>query len=321
MSRVVIALTLICSLLFVYHPVHAQEPDVLRRAVFVRIYFDTSFVDRWLYEIDPNAMAEYFFQQVRSAYKNNNGLHNVDLVLVDDVDRYNSVMYMNYNDPRHDVVARRGEVGGNGRLIQFMRDNLSTGSYVYRHNGRNYNVGRTVNWVFTHQAQGNLGGEANSTPALHTSDANLFVTTSSGGFNSIPLNDLPWNYVIETIVHEMGHILGATHEDASGCAKPPGPYLGGSIMCSGFSRDYRFSPVNKGRTSNGMRTALSACFDFPSQSACEQFADEPCLRILDYTQIAACQLSRRATYCDNRCTSYDYTVRSIINSMPWKISP
>ncbi len=84
---------------------------------------------------------------MRDIYKNTASMHNVDLYLLNDFTRANSRL-MSYNDPNsHLTAGLRGDIGGNKRLVQFMKDNLATGAVTRTINGKTHQLGRTINWA------------------------------------------------------------------------------------------------------------------------------------------------------------------------------
>src|SRR5688572_15841438 len=207
-----------------------------------------------------------------------------------------------------------------------MRDNLSTRAYTRTVNGKTHVLGPIVNWVLIHQAAGNLAGQANSIGGLAGSDANLFVTTSSGGFawyrhtERFPLREMPRREVLDSIAHEFGHLLGGRHELADSCGRR-GNNKGGDIMCpSVIERDREFGARNLTRTTQMLPGTLGRCNTaFATLNACENHVNDQCSRILDYSQIAACQQATRAALCSDVCSTAAKDARAYLDGLGWII--
>jgi len=294
-------------------------PRYVKKAIFVRIHFDSSFYNYWSPRQNVNTLVEGYFNEVRAAYLNNASLHNIDLILINDFDRRTGPM-MNFVDPNHAIAEKSpGEIGGNGRLIKYMRDNLSTGQVTKRTGQTTHILGRSINWVFVHQGAGGLAGQANATPAISSSDANVFVTTDAGDFfqqgRYISTREQTRSVIIENIAHETGHLLGGTHNDALGCGAQAG--FGGEIMCTGATRrEFSFGTRNFPTTERVMKGALERCNNaFRSFSACDALAASQCSH-MDPTQIPACYEARLLSMCSDLCSNAQTSARVLINSLP-----
>ena len=106
-------------------------PRYLKKAVFIRVWYDQAFLD-WWQSRDVNSQVEGWFNEMRAQYQNNVRLQNVDIFLLKDnypLDpQQNPFIGPNaYFDPLHDVVndPARNQVGGNRRLLNKMRDVFS----------------------------------------------------------------------------------------------------------------------------------------------------------------------------------------------------
>jgi metallopeptidase family M12-like protein len=303
-------------------------PVYVKKAVFIRIHYDATFYNFWRGRTtNVDTMVEGWFNAVRDIYKNTPSMHNVDLYLLNDFTRANSRI-MSYNDSTSHLTAnvRPGEIGGNKRLVNYMHSNLATGPVSRTIGGKTHAVGRTVNWVFVHRGEGGLQGEVDAISALGSADANLFVTTAVGDVTALngqyfPLQAEPFPYaeIIDTIVHETGHIIGARHDLATGCPTKA-PYTGGEIMCGSLKRGRFFGSANYNAATTPVKIGLNRCNNaFSSQGACENAVDQECGRILDYTQIAACQAEMKLTYCSDLCTLSLRQARVVINALPTTI--
>jgi hypothetical protein len=251
-------------------------------------------------------------------------MQNVDLFLLNDNDRINGPV-MSYNDPKSHLIQgfTRGEIGGNERLIKFIADNLATGPVTRTINGKTHQVGRTVNWVFVHRGEGNLSGESVNIGGIGGSDASLFVTTAVGDVTALtgqyfplsadPLSDTE---IVDTLVHETAHLLGAEHKYAEGCPTKE-PFFGGELGCSNPRRQRYFGARNVTAMTPVIKAGLARCNNaYSSQSSCENQVDNECALTADYTRIAACQAELKVTYCSDLCPRTALDARVVINAMP-----
>jgi hypothetical protein len=286
------------------------QPRYIKQAVFVRMHYDSSFYSHW-YTKSPNgsidALLEQWFREIRTAYQST-AMTNIDLILLNDFDRLSGPV-MNYVD------ANSNQSGGNTRLIDWMKANLGTGSVTQTSGRQIVTVGRLVNWVFTYQGQGSAQGQVTSTPAIGGSEAHLFVSTIDARGNEYPRDE-----ILKTVMHEFGHIMGGLPKPtAEGCPRSVESQVGGEIMCDTLRRELRFGQANT-RLINGVANgALNRCNTaFASKSACENYVDnEICGRLLDYTQIANCQLTNKQSLCSDRfCSQSDNNTRLQINALP-----
>ncbi len=308
-------------------PAAMPPANYVKKAVFIRIHYDATFYNFWRGRTsNVDALVQGWFNQVRDIYKNTASMHNVDLYLLNDFVRANSRV-MSYNDPNsHLTAGLRGDIGGNKRLVQFMKDNLATGAVTRTINGKTHQLGRTINWVLVHRGEGGLQGEVTNIGWLANSEASLFVTTAVGDVTALngqyfPLRADPLAYteIIDALAHETGHMLGGKHELAEGCPTRS-PYTGGELMCAYVQRSRYFGSRNYSAVNNVIKGGLSRCNNaFSSQSDCENQVDNECGRILDYTQIAACQSEMKLVYCSDLCTLAARQARVVINALPTTI--
>ena len=303
-------------------------PQYIKKAVFVRMHFHQSFYNRFFTGsmIDLNAHLERYFEDVRRAYANTPGMQNVKLVMLDDFDRMTSPM-LTYMDNDHWIAASPRDLGGNNRLVNFMRDKLSTGPYYRTVNGTRHEVGRIVNWVFIHQGAGDQAGQVNAIGGIGSADANLYVNTSSGDFarfrntERFALMEVARVEVLDLIMHEQGHLLGGEHEPVAEKCGNEGPYRGGEIMCSSHtSKERYFGPKNAAKLGQVFQRALGRCTTvWANEGACPNHVDTICGRILDYSQIAACQQAQRAALCSDLCTTARKQTQTVVDGLPYFI--
>jgi hypothetical protein len=305
-------------------------PQYIKKAVFVRLHFHQSFYNRFFTGsmIDLNAHLERYFEDVRRSYATSPGMQNVKLVMLDDFDRMTSPM-LTYVDNDHWIATSPDgrEIGGNHRLVNFMRNNLSTGPYYRTVNGVRHEVGRIVNWVFIHQGAGNQSGQANSIGGIGGADGNLYVTTSSGDFayyrhtQRFPLKEMPRTEVLDTLMHETGHLLGGEHDPVAEKCGSEGASRGGEIMCPTISRDRYFGARNAAKLGQVFQRALGRCNTvWATENACHNHVDNAiCGRILDYTQIAACQQAQRAALCSDICSTSRKQTQTVVDGLPYFI--
>ena len=302
--------------------------NYVKKAVFIRIHYDATFYNFWRGRTsNVDTMVQGWFNAVRDIYKNTPSMHNVDLYLLNDFVRANSRV-MAYNDANSHLTAgvRAGEIGGNKRLVQFMKDNLATGPVTRTINGKTHQLGRTVNWVFVHRGEGGLQGEVTDIGWLANAEASLFVTTAVGDVTALngqyfPLRADPLAYseIIDTIAHETGHLLGGRHELAEGCPTRS-PYTGGELMCGYVQRSRYFGSRNYNAVNNVIKGGLNRCNNaFSGLADCENKVNDECGRILDYTQIAACQSEMKLVYCSDLCSLPQRQARVVINALPTTI--
>ena len=142
------------------------------------------------------------------------------------------------------------------------------------------------------------------------------VTALNGQYFPLSANPLSDREILDSLAHETGHLLGGKHELADGCPTKS-PYTGGELMCPYVQRTRYFGSRNYNAVNNVIRGGLSRCNNaFSSQSSCENQVDNECGRILDYTQIAACQAEMKLTYCSDLCTLPMLQARVVINALP-----
>jgi len=302
-------------------------PQYIKKAVFVRLHFHQSFYNRFFSGsmIDLNAHLERYFEDVRRAYASTPGMQNVKLVMLDDFDRMTSPM-LTYTDNDHWIAASSRDIGGNTRLVNFMRNNLSTGPYYRTVNGVRHDVGRIVNWVFIHQGAGDQSGQVNAIGGVGSADANMYVNTSSGDFarfrntERFPLKDVIRVEVLDLIMHEQGHLLGGEHDPVAEKCGNEGDGRGGEIMCTTFSKDRYFGPKNTAKLGQVFQRALGRCNTvWATEGACHNHVDTICGRILDYSQIAACQQAQRAALCSDLCTTSRKQTQTVVDGLPYFI--
>jgi hypothetical protein len=308
-------------------PAAMPPANYVKKAVFIRIHYDATFYNFWRGRTsNVDALVQGWFNQVRDIYKNTASMHNVDLYLLNDFVRANSRV-MSYNDPNSHITAGlRGDIGGNKRLVQFMKDNLATGPVTRTIGGRTHQVGRTMNWVLVHRGEGALQGEVTNIGWLATAEDSLFVTTAVGDVTAVngqyfPLspNPLPEREIIDALAHETAHLLGAEHKYAEGCPTRP-PLIGGELMCGALQRSRYLSSRNYSAVNNVIKGGLARCNNaFSGLADCENKVNEECGRILDYTQIAACQSEMKLVYCSDLCTLPLLQARVVINALPTTI--
>jgi hypothetical protein len=308
-------------------PAAMPPSNYVKKAVFIRIHYDATFYNFWRGRTtNVDNMVQGWFNAVRNVYKNTASMHNVDLYLLNDFTRANSRV-MSYSDPNSHISAGlRGDIGGNKRLVKFMKDNLATGPVTRLINNKTHQLGRTINWVLVHRGEGGLQGEVTDIGWLATSEASLFVTTAVGDVTALngqyfPLRDepLPYTEIIDALAHETGHLLGGKHELAEGCPTRS-PFVGGELMCGYVQRSRYFGTRNYNAVQNVIKGGLGRCNNaFSGPADCENKVNEECGRILDYTQIAACQSEMKLVYCSDLCTLPLLQARVVINALPTTI--
>src|SRR4051812_25283094 len=168
------ALAALITCLSISSPAAADmpAPNYVKKAIFIRIHYDATFYNFWRGRtMSVDVMVKDWFNAVRQMYKDTPSMQNVDLYLLNDFTRVNGPV-MSYNDPNSHLTAgvRRGEIGGDERLMQFIRDNLATGPVTRTVGRKTHQVGRTVNWVFVHRGEGGLQGKAASIGGLTGAD-------------------------------------------------------------------------------------------------------------------------------------------------------
>jgi hypothetical protein len=284
------------------------------------MHWDQSFFNYWQARgynaTSMNAMLRSYFDGARADYQNNSGLHNIDLILLDDFNRATGPMSTYYDNASLD--------GGNTRLIAAMRTRLKTGTVNKTvPNGSTHLLGRTINIVFVAGNFGRLAGEVDSIPALGTADANAFVTTTYGGFfdrdgNYVPLQNQRTDLVAETLIHEIGHLFGGVHPTGSEATRECVPRtLTYELMCPGRTPlQRRFGAANYRSVENVIKGHLQRCNSaYTSTYSCEQAVIADCSRILDYTQIQPCIDFAVPIQCAAICTTPLKQARVVINSV------
>jgi hypothetical protein len=300
-------------------PVEAQlpTPRYVKKAVFVRMHWDRTFYEYWYNKgyttTMMNSMLRKYFDDSRAAYLNNSALHNIDLYLLDDFNRATG--------PMSGVRDPSPQFDGNWRMIDAMRIKLRTGAVNKTvPNGTTHLLGRTVNWVFVHGNFGGLGGQADSLRGLGTGDAHVFISTGAGdltvGGVYYPLVEQRPEWVLETILHETGHLFGGEHGYRNELADCPGPGRY-ELMCSGYTNlQRRFGNANYQRVTRVMKGTLQRCNSaFTSVSSCENAVLTDCSNTGDYTQIAPCAAAGVEVHCRDICTTPLKTARVVINSL------
>jgi hypothetical protein len=300
-------------------PVEAQQlptPRYVKKAVFVRMHWDRTFYEYWynkgLSTSMMNSMLRRYFDDARAAYLNS-ALHGIDLILLDDFNRATG--------PMSGVRDAGPPFDGNWRMIDAMRIKLRTGNVNKTvPNGTTYLLGRTINWVFVHGNFGGLGGQADSIRGLGNGEAHVFISTASGdltvGGMYYPLVEQRPAFVLETILHETGHLFGGEHGYRNELADCPsrGPY---ELMCAGFTNlQRRFGTQNYSRVTNVMKGTLQRCNSaFTSVNSCENAVSNMCSNTGDYTQIQPCIDFNIGVSCRDICTSTQKSARVVINSL------
>lgn len=303
-------------------PAQLPGPRYVKKAIFVRIHWDRSFYEYWAEQrnADPkkknltvaqlNEMVTTYFNEARADYLNNAAMHNIDLILLNDFDR------------RQGPMADFKATGGNGaargdQLMVTIRNRLRTGPVNKTvPNGTTYLVGRTINWVFVWGDYYNQGA-VNKIGDINTTDANLFVSTSGGdGTPGRPIAEMIHGVVLETLLHETGHLIGGQHGANNELADCPTGHH--EIMCSsGLGRERRFGSANYRRTEAYVKSALQRCSSaFSSVSACQNAVTDMCSMLGDYTQIQGCIDANVAANCQDVCSGTLKSARVVINSLP-----
>ena len=307
-------------------------PRYLKKAVFIRVWYDQAFLD-WWQSRDVNSQVESWFNEMRAQYKNDVLLQNVDIFLLKDnypLDpQQNPFIGPNaYFDPLHNVAddPARNQVGGNTRLLNRMRDAFSTGPSTKVSRQTTYALGlaSTINVLFVHQIYGQTSAAVYEIGNLGSAHANLFVSTLTGPSRRSPTAAQPTDVgteigrdtIIQNLGHEIGHLLGGKHELADGCPTA-GKLIGGELMCSSTQRAWEFGPRNALAVTNVIKSALSRCNSaFSSKSSCEQFVDNNlCLNTSPYDQIAFCSGG-----CEGQSLQRHLHERSQVGRKPHKVA-
>jgi len=306
----------------------AQVPTTyVKKAVFIRMHWDGAFFNHWsgnrpkgspnMTVEQMNDMLQTYFNEARADYLNSPALHGIDLILLNDFPRDTGPM-SDYLDPQPET--------GEGRFLAAMRARLQTGPVnKTTSQGVTYLLGRTVNVVFTWGYYGSSQGVTDTIGGLGNTDANIFITTSGGGFTDNngfhPIGELLHAGVLEILEHELGHLLGGEHGSRNELADCPGGVQGGNhneIMCSsGIPRERRFGSANFQRTLRQVKGTLQRCNSaFTSKNSCVNYVSSVvCGAILDYTQIQACIDAQVAANCQDICTTTQKSARRLINSL------
>lgn len=308
-------------------------PRYLKGAVFIRVWYDQAFLNYWQSR-DINSQVEGWFNEMRAQYKNNPKLQDVDIFLLKDNSpldpAQNPFIGPNaYFDPLHNVVddPAMNQVGGQRRLLNRMRDAFSTSAASKLHRGRTYTLGRIINVLFVHQVYGQDAGAVYEIGNLNSTRANLFITTLAGPSRRTPTapqptgvgTEMPRDYIIQNLGHEIGHLLGGKHELSDNCPAPTArPFVGGELMCSSNQRTWEFGPRNSLAVTNVIKPALGRCNSaFVSRASCERFVDQNlCLSGTPADQIAFCQADAKVNLCSDICSNDAKTAVSIIRNLP-----
>jgi hypothetical protein len=299
--------------------VEAPPPRYVKKAIFVRMLWDRSFYEYWhdrkgKSNAQINSMLLGYFNTARADYLNNSALHNIDLILLDDVDRVGGSMAS--------FTAAAPVAGRDARLLAGMRSRLQTGAVNKTvPSGSTHLIGRTINWVFVYGNYGDQQGAVDTVSGLNTGNANLFVSTSGGDTTVAgvyyPLSEQLASVVAETLLHETGHLLGGQHGAQDELADCKTSHK--EIMCgrTGLGRERRFGTANFNRTLSQVKSSLQRCNSaFSTQNSCNQFVTEMCASsTVDYSQIQYCIDFNQGAMCQDICSSAQKNARVVINSL------
>jgi hypothetical protein len=295
------------------------SPRYVKKAVFVRAHWDNSFyqyyASKGLNATTMDALIRSYFDQVRAAYLLG-PMQNIDLILLEDFKRAEGPMAT-----YHDTAPQRG---GHTRLVDAMRTRLRTATVSKTvPNGTTHLVGRTINWVFVYGNYGDQQGFVDTIGNLAGSDANMFISMSGGDLTRggvyYPLKEQLGSVVMETLLHETGHIFGGQHGTNNELADCPKDRF--EIMCQGSKLQRRFGSQNALRVTNVIKPALARCNSaFSTVNACENAVSNMCSAILDYRQIQPCIDSNIVANCRDICTPASKNARVVINSLPGTIT-
>ena len=302
-------------------PAEAQlaSPRYVKKAVFVRMHWDRSFYNYYaskgMTEAQMNTKLRGYFDKARADYLLG-PMMNIDLILLEDFNRATG--------PMASYLDSAPQVGGHTRLVNAMRSRLRTGAVNKTvPSGTNYLIGRTINWVFVYGNYGEQQGFVDTIGGLTNSDANVFVSLSGGDLTRAgvyyPLLEQRESVVLESILHETGHLFGGEHGTRNELADCPAGRF--EIMCAGSNLQRRFGSTNYTRVQRLMKAGLGQCNSaYSTTYSCEQAVTEMCSRILDYTQIQGCIDANIQSSCRDICTLNSKQARVVVNSLPARIT-